>query len=96
VTAGDVHQQIAEDAVDQPRRTRRPGVLEQLQSDIVGRQARGHDARPDHSDDQQRSAYGFGHEAAGEREVKCSSTGLGEVGELGHDGRDRFSSTQSW
>ena len=64
-------------------------VLEQLQADVVGRQAAGHDPRPDDGDDQQAGAERLGDEAPGEVGAEVAGAGLGLVGELGHAGARR-------
>ena len=62
---------------NQPNESARSGgsILEQLQADVVWREASGHDARPHHSDDEQRRAQGLGGKTACNRDRR--GRGLG-------------------
>ena len=60
-------------------------VLQQLQADVVGRQAAGHDPRADDGDDQEAGAEGLGDEATGQVELQPAGTRLDLSAELAHD-----------
>jgi hypothetical protein len=64
-----------EDQPDQRAGGRRR-ILEQLEADVVGRQARRHDARADHRHDQEPGAQRLGCEAAGQVQAQRAGAGL--------------------
>ena len=60
--------------------TRAPAVaaaFEQLEADVTGREAAGHDARPDDRDEEEATAERLGGQPAGEIEPQPSGAGLG-------------------
>ena len=59
-------------------------VLEQLEADVVGREAAGHDARPDDGDEEEAAAERLGSQTTGEVELQASGAGLGLFVETTH------------
>ena len=59
-------------------------VLQQLQSDVVGGQAAGHDPGPDHRHDEETCAQRLGEEAPGEVPLQRAGPGFWLVGQIAH------------
>jgi hypothetical protein len=78
-----------EDQADE-RAGRGGGVLQELETHVVGGQAAGHDSRADDGDDQQRGAERLGGEAAGQVEAELAGAGLGLDREFGVGGVQRI------